>query len=459
MRTPSLLIIVSSLVLHAEARADFLSPDGRSLILERLHASYDADNGGFSRDKKTVDPLSTELAIISAEGGSDELAAMAQKTLLKNLQLIDPVWGGAYDYSRPVQRNPWRAPVHSKSAVTEAEELRLYVLAWSMWGAKEYMEAARAIQSYVEAFLTSPEGAFYAGQAASVPGSIGEDAYFKLADQERRRLGVPEIDRRIVTRENGLLVTALARLFETTGDKEAIDRAVRAAEWIIAHRKLPGGGFKSDEDDAQGPRLADSVAMGQASIELYAATGDEKWLAEAEDAAFFVGRTFASEGSGFTSRLIDPESSSELTIDPEENVALTRFANLLHHYTGQATYKRLSEHAMRYLASEQVADSAHPSAGILIANDELARNPVQVIIVGRRNDPIAQKLQLAALAHPTTYRVLEWAEPGPAPLRYHYLDYPRPDRAAAIACEDEGCTPPAFKIAEVRASLRQLAHQ
>jgi uncharacterized protein YyaL (SSP411 family) len=445
--TITLLLLAASL-LPTKDESGFVGPGARSQILERYLNAFDREHGGWGTARKEVDPIATEYALTAAEHGSEDYTVMAQKTLLKNLMLIDQVQGGAYDYSVATDRNrPWRSPVRSKSTVTQAEELRLYVQAASMWGAREYMGAARSIQAFLENVLTSPEGAYYAGQTARVPGSSSEDV---------------GLDRRIVSKENGLVIGALARLYQVTGDKEAIQRAIRAAEWIIAHRKLPGGGFMSDGENSDGPRLADSVAMGQAMLELYASTGEEKWLAEAEEAAFFIARVFAAEGHGFTSRLVDPEERGAYAAaskDVAENIAVTRFANLLRHYTGQETYRKISEYGMLFLASSEVAESGRSSVGLLLADDELSRNPVQVIIVGQRNDPVAKQLHQAALAHPTTYRVLEWAEPGPAPLRYHYLAYPRPASPAAIACEDDGCAPPAFKVAELTASLRQLAHQ
>jgi uncharacterized protein len=460
-------LLVSTTVLISErARAEpdeLLSTAVRSTILDRYLSAFDAEHGGFGKGTKRVDPLAIEYAMNGAEHGAEDLAAMAQRTLLKNLALIDPVWGGAYDSSSAVNKErPWRTPNHRKSMAVQAEELRLYVRASSLWGAREYLETARSIQAYIERFLTSPEGAFYAGQAGKPDGGIDEAAYFKLNDAERRKLGMPEVDRRIFARDNGLAIAALARVYDATGDEHAIERAIRAAEWIIAHRKLPGGGFMSGEDNAKGPRLGDSVAMGQAMLELYASTGDEKWLAEAEEAAFFIGRTFPTEeGFGFTTKLVDPERTASIDSvkDIAENVAVARFANLLRYYTGQELYRKMSDHAMRYLAAASGTKVEPSVAGVLIAEEELTRKPVQVIIVGERTDPKAQRLYRAALAHPTTYRVFEWAEPGPAPLRYAQLGYPRPIHAAAIACDADDCTPPAFKATDVVASLRQLAHR
>ena len=70
-----------------------------------------------------------------------------------------------------------------------------------------------------------------------------------------------------------------------TGDESALSDAVRAAEWIIANRSLPSGGFRHDAKDVTGPYLGDTTYMARAFLKLYAITGDRKWLRRTEKAA------------------------------------------------------------------------------------------------------------------------------------------------------------------------------
>src|SRR5204863_286532 len=74
--------------------------------------------------------------------------------------------------------------------------------------------------------------------------------------------------------------------------------AERAAKWVIDNRALPDGGFRHGEKDRGGPYLGDTLAMGQAFLDLHAATGNRDWLTSAAKAGDFVA-TFRDEAGGF----------------------------------------------------------------------------------------------------------------------------------------------------------------
>ena len=66
---------------------------------------------------------------------------------------------------------------------------------------------------------------------------------------------------------------AFAAYYNVTNDPKALAIAERAAKWVIDNRALPDGGFRHGEKDRGGPFLGDTLAMGQAFLDLYAATG------------------------------------------------------------------------------------------------------------------------------------------------------------------------------------------
>jgi len=170
----------------------------------------------------------------------------------------------------------------------QAEDLRIYAEAYALWQDKAYLQAAKKIRGYLKNFLSSPEGAFYTSQDADlVPGEHGAE-YFQLNDAGRRQLGVPRIDMHVYALENGLAINALATVYSVTGEQDDLDDAIRAANWIIAHRAIPGGGFHHAEEDSGGPYLGDTLYMGRAFLALYTVTGDRPWLGRAEEAMQFI---------------------------------------------------------------------------------------------------------------------------------------------------------------------------
>ena len=183
-------------------------------------------------------------------------------------------------------------PHYEKLLQFQAENLRIYSLAYARWGDPQYLDDARQIRRYLQDFLTSPEGVFYTSQDADlVPGEHSE-GYFALSDQERRQQGIPRVDTHVYSRENGWAIQALATLYAVTGEPETLRDAVVAADWIIKHRSLPGGGFSHDEKDGAGPYLGDTLFMGNAFLTLYAATGDRLWLERARSAANYIDAHF-----------------------------------------------------------------------------------------------------------------------------------------------------------------------
>ena len=99
---------------------------------------------------------------------------------------------------------------------------------------------------------------------------------------------MPRIDRNMYARENGWAISGFAAYYNVTNDPKALAIAERAAKWVIDNRALPDGGFRHGEKDRGGPFLGDTLAMGQAFLDLYAATGNRDWLVAAAKAGDFV---------------------------------------------------------------------------------------------------------------------------------------------------------------------------
>jgi len=416
-----------------------LAAEGRTALRQVLIDAYDHDNQGWGKAQKWLDWEIVEYCMAEASRGDKELEHMARETLAAQLNLLDPVWGGIYQYSTD---GDWQHPHFEKIMQIQAEDLRIYAEAYALWQDKAYVQAAKKIRGYLKNFLSSPEGAFYTSQDADlVPGEHGAE-YFQLNDAGRRQLGVPRIDMHVYALENGLAINALATLYSVTAEQNDLDDAIRAANWIIAHRAIPGGGFHHAEEDSGGPYLGDTLYMGRAFLALYTVTADRQWLGRAEEAMQFISADFRADIGYLTSA-----GPAELKWRPQvdENVGVARWANLLHHYTGKAEYGQIAEHAMRFLAAPGVADRrGFLVAGILLADREIATAPLHLVIVGRKSDFAAGALFAAALKQPVVYKRVEWWDPSEGPLPNSDVQYPEVKQAAAFLCTDRSCSPPIF---------------
>ena len=240
-----------------------LTPELRAELQRRFEASYDSKHGGWGADRKYLDWNCAEYAMLLARAGDRHAEHMARETLAQQRKLIDPVWGGVYQYS---VGGDWDQPHFEKIMAFQANDLRIYALAYQQWNDPAYLQSARDIAKYLRNFLTSPDGAFYTSQNADLIDGKHSADYFKLDDAARRKQGIPRIDRHRYARENGWAITAFATLYKVTKERTDLDAAVRAANWVIANRALPGGGFRHDEADAGGPYLDDTLAMGRAFL-------------------------------------------------------------------------------------------------------------------------------------------------------------------------------------------------
>jgi len=416
-------------------------------------AGFDSKQGSWGFDQKYLDVDSVELAIDKAARGDARAAAMARQSLDAQLQLLDPAWGGFYQYSTD---GVWTKPHFEKIMSVQAENLRIYSEAYAQWNDPKYLHAAQAVQKFLATFLTGPEGAFYTSQDADVVEGKHSAEYFALDDQGRRKQGIPRVDKHIYARENGWAIAALAQLYEATGDAKTLDSAIRAANWITQNRALPGGGFRHGAKDAGGPFLGDSIAMARAYVALYRVTGDRKWLTHASATTTFLEKTFRSGSDpGWVSTVAPTDKAYKPHPQRDENVAVARVANQLFYYTGDARYEAISRTAMRYLAAQPIATRL-PVASVLLADFELTRPPLHLTVVGHKSDPAAQALFRATLLYPSFYKRIEWLDTDEGKLPNPDVQYPSVSRAAAYICTQRTCSPPIFNAGDVSAKVNRV---
>jgi uncharacterized protein len=416
-------------------------------------AGYDAKQGSWGFDQKYLDWDSVQYAMDLAARGDARAEGMAKQTLAAQLQLLDPVWGGVYQYSTD---GVWTKPHFEKIMSMQAANLQIYADAYAQWHDPNDLRAAQSIRGFLKTFLTSPDGAFYTSQDADVVRGEHSAEYFALGDKERRKRGVPRVDTHIYARENGWVITALASLYSATADPKILDEATHSADWVTQHRRLTGGGFHHGAKDVGGPFLGDSISMARAYLALYGVTGDRKWLGEAETSMGYVDRTFQSQrGAGFVTAVTPTDHAYQPHPQRDENVAVARAANLLFHYTGNAAYKQMSDAAMRYLAAPPVATKL-PAASVLLADYEVGRPPLHLTVVGHKDDPAAKALFLAAMQYPSLYKRLEWWDTREGKLPNPDVQYPAVQRAAAYVCTERTCSAPIFKAEEVSVKVNRV---
>ena len=429
-----------------------LPDDVRRTLIKSFIDSHDTRLGGMRQQQKFMDRDNVEYALMLAGNGDKRARLMAEQTLAGSLNLIDPVWGGVYQYST---HGDWKHPHYEKILFVQSEHMRLYSLAALALGDRRFLDAAKKVYDYTTGFLLSPDGAFYVSQDADLVRGRHSEDYFALSDAGRRGRGMPAIDTHLYARENGWMIQGLAAYYAAGKNPDVLQRAVAAARWALAMRALPDGGFRHDESDAAGPYLEDTLAMGRGFLALYQVTGEREWLRHAERAEHFIHTRFAGAAAGYKTAAAHGSMLAPMP-QTDENIMMARFANLLARYSGDDQYRAHAEFAMLFLVTREIALRRRSEAGILVADAEMAGSPAHLTVVGAKTDPAAQELFASAQRHPAGYKRIEWWDRAEGPMPNPDVQYPELPKAAAYVCAANRCSLPVFTGNDLLALAQRL---
>jgi uncharacterized protein YyaL (SSP411 family) len=429
-----------------------LAPERAAKIEALMVNNYDTAHGGFGEPQHFVQGDTIEWTIergrtLARNTDPDAFRTMAARTLAGARRLIDPVWGGMFQYSDKID---WSSPHYEKLINIQRDALRVYVLAYETWQQPADLAAAQDVARWLIDFMQDPEGGFYTSQDADAGQALPGAAFYAQADAARRAGAQPPIDRHMYARENGWAIASLAALHDVTGDARLLDAARRALAWTLANRRAPNGGFGHARAANDDTHLGDTLAVAEAGMALYRGTADRSCLTLASELGDVIARDHRDPKGGYMVRPPDPGARGALARPVkqiDENVAAVRLFNLLAHDTGNPAYRAAAEYGMRWLIALAEDDLVLP--GALLANRELTREPAHVTIVGAKDDPAAQALYAAARTYPTRYLRIEWFDRLEGALPHADVDYPELSQAAAFACANGACSVPVYEAAEV----------
>ena len=280
------------------AETSALPPALLSRIEAEYEKQYDETAAGWGFGHKYLDRNSVEYALRLAAAGNADYAKRAAATLHQAASLIDPVWGGMYQYSVD---GHWSEPHFEKLISIQADALREYSLAYAQTQ-NPRRSAGRPSRASLcrELPRLAVRGSVLSSRrmpTCTMGRRMRPTSNSRTLD--RRAQGIPRIDTHVYARENGWMIGRSATYYAASGDESALAQAQRAAHWIAAHRSLPGGGFRHDDADPAGPYLGDTLAMGQAFLALYNVTGDRSYLKAAAAAAQYHRRAFRARLSRY----------------------------------------------------------------------------------------------------------------------------------------------------------------
>lgn len=428
----------------------------RDKAAAQLDAYFDEEGLGWGAKQKYPWSEPIEYAFVRARIHQDQPEQVAWReralaTLAAEAALIDPVWGGMYQYS---SKGVWDQPHFEKIAMIQAGALENHAHAALITKDLRWVEAARPITEYLLGTMQDPAGGFYTSQDADLRreggesegrGSVDGPEYYALDDASRRALGIPRIDTAVYADLNGLTIHGLCELYRASGEPALLEAATRAADRILAtHRDASGGfGHGPGAPTKELRHLADQAAMGWALVALHRVTGDRRWLREAETTAKFMVAKLRAKDGGLFAHTKDPaavgvfaERNEPL---PENALAALFFIELHGLLDGDGSVETpYRDHARAILLAvgddAQIESRGKVVGRYLIALELLLATSYDLTIVARPDDPAGDELHFAALKLWEPRVSLERSAPGER--------YPDTGAAAIYLCSDVACSQP-----------------
>jgi hypothetical protein len=507
---------------------DDLSTETLDEAIQRMRQFFDEVEGGFGSQPKFPQPMTLDFCLTQYKRTGDlDALYMAELTLEKMAHggIYDQLGGGFHRYSVD---GYWLVPHFEKMLYDNAQLLRTYLHAWQATGRPLFRRIVEETVAYVLREMTAPEGGFYSSQDADSEGHEGKffvwtpqeidallaphdaaifESYYgvsargnfegrnilfvsrKIDDaakrfritlgeaeqslaaskerlfREREKRIKPGRDEKVLTEWNGLMIHALAEVGQALGMPQALDAAVKAADFILNRMSQPDGRLYRSYKDGRArfnAYLEDYSAFIRSLLALYEATFDLRWLAQASRLTQVMFDQFHDDANGgffqtgrnhetLTARrkdFIDNAIPSGNSLAAE---SLIRLGALV----GNDAYRQEAA-AICLLMKEAMARQPTGFGRLLGALAAMLSPSQEIAIVGDPADPRTQLLLTEVRRRYLPHTVVALKRPNEESLlpllqARSLVD----DQPAAYVCENYACRLP---VTNAQALAEQLDH-
>ncbi|HXV02961.1 MAG TPA: thioredoxin domain-containing protein [Gaiellaceae bacterium] len=439
-----------------------------------LRSQFDPEWGGFGGAPKFPPASTLEFLLRMHLRGDEAALPMVVKTLdaMAAGGMYDLVGGGFHRYA--VDRT-WLVPHFEKMLYDNALLASTYLHGWVVTGDKRYRRIVEQTLDYVLRELSLPEGAFASAQDADTEGVEGltftwtteegvpeellqpfEDGRSiirgELDEELRRRLfdireqrSKPLRDDKAVTSWNGLLLAALAEAGRRLERRDWLEAATRLAAFLLGPLSDAEGRLYRTYREGEAKNtgfLEDYADVANGLYELHVATGELRWLEEANRLARLAVELFGDEERGgffltpsHGERLIARQKTFDDHPTPSGNSMLAFVLLRLARIYGDDELERQAVGVFRLIRD---ALSRAPQAfGDALAGLDLHLSPPrELAILGRPDSEVAR----AALEpfQPQTVVAVGPADGVPLLAGKNLVD----GRPAVYVCESFACAAP-----------------
>ena len=417
-----------------------LTPSVSAYLLETVGDVYDSEFGGFGSNTKF--PYTNVLSLIMtilAEGSIGELEAMLDRTLdaMAAGGMNDQVGGGFFRYSTDRE---WRVPHFEKMLEDNAALMAVYAEAAHILQNGKYEGVARNAYRYLTTVLLDTEtGAFRGSQDA-------DEAYYRLDAAAREKTAAPYVDPTVYSGWNALAASSLYRCFQLLGDLEMRDYATASLEFVWRHMWDAGAGLAHYYDgEARLPGLlGDNARLIAACLDAYESGAGDVWIDRALKAAGWLLENLEAEApGGFYDGIAPPGSegpAAERSRPLMENSIAASALIRLAQNSAQPRFGEAAERALAYF-STSYKESGLFAADYAIAVERLLEPPVRVSVTGPPDEPATIEMIRAAHLARIPFRSVEVLDPAIHNEELEAAGYGYAGRPVAYICIGASCQP------------------
>ncbi len=451
--------------------------------------AYDPVYGGFGLAPKFPTPHNILFLLACYERRGDEACLkMARHTLEQMYRggLFDHIGFGFCRYSTD---GKFLVPHFEKMLYDNALMILAYVKAFSVTREPLYLEIADRTADYVLREMTSPEGSFYSAQDADSDGEEGKyylltpeeilrllgakdgeafcahfdisptgnfkgrsipnllnsdfhghtfDAHLERVRQYRRERCTLHLDDKILTAWNGLMIAALCKLYQASGNVRYLNAAKKADGFIRESLRDGDTLYVSYRNGRRGVQgfLDDYAAYAFAQLALYSATLDTEYIEHAKRLCETVEKWFMDEAHGGyylyaadgESLILRPKETYDGAM-PSGNSMMAWNLVRLSQLTDDTEDAHAAEHQLAFMASAAAESPTGYAMFLLALMDRETPPPRVTVVLAKEADACGLPLSLPPDAVVTL-------------LRQPTAEYPLKDgQTTFYICRNHSCLP------------------
>lgn len=498
-------------VIKPSADSELLTEKHLASGIDRWKFNWDYENGGFKGSQKFMLPGALDFILKNSFITSDKEAQIYLKETLNKMALggvYDQLGGGFFRYSTDAY---WKVPHFEKMLYDNAQLIGTYSNGYKVFKDPLYKEVVYNTISFLKAEMKSNEGGYFSALNADTEGEEGKFYLWKKAELEnlitndfklfasyysiedknadeegnlvlmksesdvdfmtthklseeklnnlkkdwntqllnaRNNRVNPDIDDKMLTSWNALLIKGLVEAYKTFGDDEFLKEA------ISIHSFIKNKAYKNDElihaykkgSTRTDVFLEDYAFLIQASLALYEVTAEVDYLQFAQKLNKHTLNNYKDDATGmfrFNAKtdLLTKIIKTDDGVIPSPNAVMADNLFLLGHIEYNTEYMQLSKNMVATMVPNyEEAAASYWNWGSLLSNN--ANSFYEVAVVGENAKTLLKELNKEYL--PNTLIVTSTTESDLPLFKGRYTA----DGTYIYVCQNNACLMPVDNVKE-----------